>query len=262
LTKKIVDDFELDYVYVFEQKIDHIFWQVGEYAMGLVKANELGAAADWLSRFLEIYDRSPELSYNLAKIYEQKNDLAKALRYAWRASELKDDYRDAYDLVGSIFFKMQDFNNSLRAYLRALDLNPTDAQAFYNLGCVCFSLGDLENAEAYWKQAIQFEQDVIKTVPEQKPSKDELKIAVTVRVRPISFESHKSMSLLYRQQDRRKEALAELEKALELRPNDAELCFEIGSFYLDSKEREKAGFFFDKYISLGGEEAKVKKILQ
>jgi tetratricopeptide (TPR) repeat protein len=262
LTKKIVDDIELQYVYVFEQKIDYILWQAGEYAMGLVRANELGAAADWLSRFLEIFDLAPELNYNLAKIYEQKKDLAKALRYAWRARELKDDYRDACDLVGSIFFKMQDFENSFRAYLRALELNPSDAQACYNLGCVCFSRGDLENAEVYWKQAIQFEKDAGKDVPERKTSRDELKIAVTVKVRPISFESHKSLSLLYRQQDRRKEALAELEKALELRPNEAELCFETGSLYLALKERDTASHFFDRYIALGGDEAKVKKILQ
>ena len=262
LTKKIVDDIDLEYVYVFEQKIDYVLWQAGEYAMGLVRANELGMAADWLSRFLEIFDLTPELNYNLAKIYEQRNDLAKALRYAWRARELNDEYRDACDLAGSIFFKMQDFDNSFRAYLRALELNPTDAQACYNLGCVCLSRGDLENAEVYWKQAIQFEKDASKDVPERKTSRDELKISVTVRVRPISFESHKSLSLLYRQQGRRKEALAELEKALELRPNEAELCFETGRLCLALKERDKAGHFFDRYIALGGEEAKVKKILQ
>jgi tetratricopeptide (TPR) repeat protein len=262
LTKRIVDDVELEYVYVFERKIDYVLWQVGEYAMGLVRANELGAAADWLSRFIEIYGLTPELNYNLAKIYEQKNDLVKALRYAWRAKELKDDYRDAFDLVGSIFFKMQDFDNALRAYLRALDLNPTDAQAFYNLGCVSFSRGDLENAEAYWKKAIQFEQDVTKAGPERRSSRDELKVSVTVRVRPISFESHKSLGRLYRQQDRKKEALAELGKALELRPNEADLCFEIGSLYLELGQRDRAGAHFERYISLGGDEVKVKKIRQ
>jgi tetratricopeptide (TPR) repeat protein len=262
LTKNVVDVVDLEYVYVFEQKIDYVIWQVGEYAMDRVRANELGAAADWLSRFLEIFDLTPELNYNLAKICEQENQLARALRYAWRARELKGEYRDAHDLVGSIFFKMRDFDNSMRAYLRALDPNPTDAQAFYNLGCVSFSRGDLENAEAYWNQAIRFEQDVAEGSSEQESSKNELKVSVTVRVRPISFESHKSLSLLYRQQDRKKEALAELEKALELRPNEAELCFEIGGLYLDLLERDKAGPFFERYIALGGEEARVKKILQ
>gem|GEM_PF-1687021 len=260
LTKNIVDTVELEYVYVFEENVDYVFWQVGEFATALVRTNELGVAAAWLRRFLEIYDRSPELNYNLAKIYEQRNDLSEALRYAWRAKELKNDYRDAHDLAGSIFFKMQDFNNSFKSYLRALDLNPNDALSYYNLGCVCFSLGDLGNAEAYWKQAIQFDQEVGKADAEEKSTKDALSVAVTIRVSPISFESHKSLSRLYRQQNRKKEALAELEKALELRPNDADVHYEIGSIYLDLGEKDKAGFFFDKYISLGGEEAKVKKI--
>lgn len=262
LSKNVVETFDLKYIYIFEQKIGYVLWQATEYVMDLIRSNKLAEAADWLSRFLEIFDRTPELNYNLAKIYEHRNNLSRALRYAWRAKELKNDYRDAYDLVGNIFFKMQDFDNSYRAYLKALDLNPTDAQACLNLGCVSFSMRDLVQAEAYWKQAIQFEQDVTEGPPEQKTSKNELKVGMTVKVRPISFESHKYLSLLYRKQDRNREALVELEKALELRPNETELCFEIGSLYLDLMERDKAIIFFDRYLTLGGEEAKVKKILQ
>jgi tetratricopeptide (TPR) repeat protein len=262
LSKKLVDVVDLKYIYIFEQKIGYVLWQAKEIVMDLIRSNKLAEAADWLSRFLEIFDRTPELNYNLAKIYEHRNNLSRALRYAWRAKELKGDYRDAHDLVGSIFFKMQDFDNSYRAYLKALDLNPTDAQACFNLGCVCFSMRDLVQAEAYWKQAIQFEQDVTEGRSEQKPSKNELNVGLTVKVRTISFESHKYLSLLYRKQDRNREALVELEKALELRPNEAELCFEIGSLYLDLMERDKAVIFFNRYLALGGEEAKVKKILQ
>jgi len=262
LSKNFVDAVELKYIYIFEQKISYVLWQAKEYVMDLIRANKLAEAADWLSRFLEIFDMTPELNYNLAKIYEHRNNLSRALRYAWRAKELNDDYRDAHDLIGSIFFKMQDFDNSYMAYRKALDLNPSDAQACYNLGLVCFSMRDLEKAEAYWKQAIRFEQELTDGPSEQKPSKNELNVGLTIKVKPISFESHKNLSLLYRKQDRNGEALAELEKALELRPNDAELCFEIGRFYLELMDRDKAVLFFDKYLALGGEEAKVKKILQ
>ena len=261
ITKNMVDKVDLEYKYVFKYDINHIISVMNESALSLLRSGHLGKAIGLIRIFLEIHDLSPDLNYNLANFYRMNNDLGKAIKYAWRVTELKKDFRDAYDLVGNIFFKLEDYENAIVAYQKVIDIGPKDAVGYYNLGCVYSAMEDLDNAEQNWKNAISREK--VRKVKKEKALEDELTRTVTVFKASVSAKAHDGLGRLYLQRNQSEKALEHFEKAVEIEPGKPELYYEIGKIYLNQKNTKKAIYSFERYLYLGGkEEEKVKEILE
>jgi tetratricopeptide (TPR) repeat protein len=262
LTKDFVDEVDLKYKYVFRENINSVVKKINQYALTLVRSGQLNRAVKVIKSFLEINDTSPELNYNLAQLYNILNVLKEALKYAWRAIELKNDYRDAYDLAANTFFKMEDCENSIKAYEEVISIDPKDAMGYYNLGCAYLAAQNFPKAEENWKNAIQREKRIKRRNKEDQSSVDELDISLTVLKRPVSFEAHKSLGNLYLRQNLHEKALEEFKNAIALEPADPEPYYEIGKIYKDQKKATDAIEYFKKYLYLGGKkEQEVKEIL-
>lgn len=261
ITKNIVDKVDLEYKYVFKSDINHIISVMNETALYLLKSGHLGKAIRLIRIFLKIHDLSPDLNYNLAHFYSMNNDLGKAIKYAWRVTELKKNFRDAYDLVGNIFFRLEDYENAIVAFQKVIDIGPKDALSYYNLGCVYSAMEDLDNAEESWKNAISREK--VRKVKKEKTLEDELTRTVTVFKASVSAKAHDGLGRLYLQRNQSETALEHFEKAVEIEPGKPELYYEIGKIYLNQKNTKKAIYSFERYLYLGGkEEKKVKEILE
>ncbi|MBA7662826.1 Beta-barrel assembly-enhancing protease [subsurface metagenome] len=261
ITKNMVDKVDLEYKYIFKSDINHIISVMNETALSLLRSGHLGKAIRLIRIFLEIHDLSPDLNYNLANFYRMNNDLGKAIKYAWRVTELKKDFRDAYDLVGNIFFRLEDYENAIVAYQKVIDIGPKDAVGYYNLGCVYSAMEDLDNAEESWKNAISREK--VRKVKKEKALEDELTRTVTVFKASVSAKAHDGLGRLYLQQNQSEKALEHFEKAVEIEPGKPELYYEIGKICLNQKNTKKAIYSFERYLYLGGkEEKKVKEILE
>jgi len=87
----------------------------------------LAEAAQALRNFLDLYDLSPSLNYNLAQLDNSMERWPEALRYGLRGIELQKNPRVAHDLVGNVLFKIRALEDSAVFYRRAL--------AYHNLGC-------------------------------------------------------------------------------------------------------------------------------
>lgn len=262
ITKNIVDKADLEYKYVFKSDINHVISVMNGTALSLLKSGHLGKAIGLIRVFLEIHDLSPDLNYNLANFYRMNNDLGKAIKYAWRTTELKKDFRDAHDLVGNIFFRLEDYENAIIAYRKVMDIGPRDGLGYYNLGCVYSAMGDFANAEESWKNAISREK-VRKVKTKEKTSEDELTRTVTVFKASVAAKAHDGLGRLYLQRNQSEKALEHFEKAIEIEPGKPDLYYEIGKIYLDQKNTKKAISAFERYLYLGGkEEKKVKEILE
>lgn len=262
LSKDFIDKVSLKYKYSFKTDMNQVISYINEYTLALVRLGKLNEATSFLRSFFEIYDLSPALNYNLGHLYNMHNLLGEALKAAWKAVELKKDYKDAYDLVGSIFFKMLDFENSLRFYKKVIQIDPKDAMGYYNLGLVHSVMKDFAKAEENWKKAIDYEKLIKEKKEKRKIPEDDLDLSLIVKARPVSFEAHKSLGNLYIKQDKKAKALEEFKKAIELEPADPEPYYEIGKIYYQQKDTEKATFYFDKYLYLGGKKEKVEEILK
>jgi len=262
ITKDMVDKVDLEYKYVFRSDINHIISVMNETALSLLKSGHLGKAIGLIRVFLEIHDLSPDLNYNLANFYRMNNDWGKAIKYAWRTTELKKDFRDAYDLVGNIFFRLEDYENAIIAYQKVMDIGPRDALGYYNLGCVYSAMEDLDKAEESWKNAISREK-ARKVKTKEKASGDELTRTVTVFKASVAAKAHDGLGRLYLQRNQSEKALEHFEKAVEIEPGKPDLYYEIGKIYLEQKNTKKAIYSFERYLYLGGKEEKeVKEILE
>jgi len=263
LSKELADSVQLKYKYVFATNIKTVAKYINRSAISLVQSGRLHEAMQVLRSFLSLNNLFPELNYNLAQLSNITGALGEALEYAWRATQLKPDYRDAYDLLGNIFFKAGDFNSSLGAYDKALQIDPKDSMAHFNMACVYSMMNDLSRAEEHFRQAIQYEDRVPGEKKKDKISKDELDVYLVVQNTPISFEAHKALGKIYLQQNQRDKALKEFENAIALEPSDPESYYEAGKILLDQKNISKAVIYFEKYLYLGGKKGnEVQELLK
>jgi tetratricopeptide (TPR) repeat protein len=212
--------------------------------------------------FIKIHENSPTIYYNLGQLDNSLDLNAEALEYGIKAVELKKDYRDAYDLVGNVCFKIGDFEDSIKFYKEAVRLDTKDPLSYYNLGCACNELDDIENAERNWLEAIRLENASPAGGDTSGAKTDEIKIAVQVKVEPISTPACQSLAYLYSKQGKKENALAYFKKAIEFNPRTPIPYFEIGKLYFEQNEMGKAQEYFKKYLSLGGDEAKVKPFMK
>ena len=177
-------------------------------------------------------------------------------------------FLEAYDLLGNIYFKEKDYHRSILAFRKVIEINPEDAMGHYNLGCAYSALKDWENAEKEWKQAVKSEKESTRIQEREKISNDQLEISLIVLKRPVSFRAHKSLGKLYLVKNLPDEAVKEFEVAIELEPGDPEPYYELGKIYqakseANKKYNEKAIFYYEKYLYLGGKkEAEVKQSLK
>jgi tetratricopeptide (TPR) repeat protein len=259
LTKDFVEHRPLRYRYVFLEDPALVAKTANDYCLQLIKSGEIAEAAEWVRRFVELYEKSPTLFYNLGQLYNTLNRAEGALRYAWKAVELKDDYPDAYDLIGGALYKIKDFASAIPFYKKAVFLDPKNPLGYYNLGLAYNQAGKLAEAMENWRSAVEKEKAKSARGGAARGG-DALKIALDVYVDPISYNALRMMGQAYMRLGQNMTAIQSYEQAIVLKPKGLEAYLELGSVYWSLKERPKAEEYFKKYIELGGDERKITEI--
>jgi len=261
LTKNISERPSLKYTYSFETNIASVTNLINNAALTLLRKGQLDDAIVMTESFLEVHGVSPELNYNLAHFYNIKNNLDNALKYAWNAVELKENFKDAYDLIGNIFFKMEDFDNSIKAYRRVIAIDSKDAMSHYNLGCVFSAKGEADKAEESWLNAIRYEQSK-RIKNRDEISDDELSFSLVVVGGRVAVKSYTALGHLYKNRKMWEKSLEQFQLALESEPNRSELHYEIGKIHIERGNIPEAKKSLEKYVYFGGaKEQEVRRLL-
>jgi len=262
LSRAFIEEMEPTFKHRNETDMDFVLDTVIRSVSSLVRLGELNSAIGLINKFLEVNDHWAGLDYNLALVYNMKDERLNALKHAWIASSIKKNFRDAHDLVGNVYFKLEEYDFALRSYKRVIEIDKTDAMGYYNLGCTYSAIGDDAKAEENWKRAIHFE--VIKAKEgADEISDDELRASLVVVGRQVIFNSRMSLGFMYGNQKKWDQALEQFLMALEVDADRAELHYELGKVYLKKHDIEKAKKHFEKYLYLGGDKAKdVQKLLE
>lgn len=254
------DDFMMDrdarYVHVFHNDAAKIADEVNRSAISMIREGKDGAAWLQLTSFAEIYRLSPTIYYNIALLAKNRGLYGEALRWASKAVELKSDYKEGHDLIGNVLYHLGDFGASIRSYNRALQIDSADPLSHFNLGCAFEGLRDNESAERSWREAVRVD-------GRPRPLKDEdhseaTRISLEVNVESVSAMSYRSLAYLMLKQGRRDEAQAMFLAAIAANPRMPEPYWEVGRLWQERKNPVKAKLYFDKYIALGGDAARVK----
>lgn len=261
ITKNISERPSMKYKYSFESDIAFVTNLINSAAMTLLKKGQLDDAITMTERFLEIYEASPDLNYNLGHYYNMKNDLDNALKYAWNAMELKENFKDAYDLIGNIFFKIGDFESSIKAYSKVIAIDPKDPMSHYNMGCVFSAKGEEQKAEKSWLNALRYEEST-RIKNRDEISDGELSFSLVVVGGRVAYKAYTALGHLYKNQRKWDKALEEFKLALELEPNRSDLHYEIGKIYIEMNNIPEAKKSLEKYIYFGGsKEQEVRQLL-
>ena len=256
----VAERFGVRYFFAFDRNPAEVAEKVNGHAMNLIKGGQVADAARWLQSFVEIYEGSPTIAYNLGQLYNTLGATARAGAYGMKAVELKRDYKEANDLTANVLFKIGDFENAVKFYQDAVRLDASDPLSYFNLGCAYSELGDFEKAEESWLTALRLEGTLPSVEGAPAAKKSELEIDVNVRVEPVSALAWQSLGSLYARQGKTDEALALFLKAIELNPRAQPLYLEAGKIFLEKGDAAKAKEYFDTYLALGGDEAKVKAL--
>lgn len=262
LSRAFIEEMQPEFKHRIETDMDFVLDTINRSVASLVRLGELNSAIGLINKFLEVNDHWPGLDYNLALVYNMKDESLNALKHAWIASSIKKNFRDAHDLVGNVYFKLEEYDLALLAYKRVIKIDKRDAMGYYNLGCTYAAMGDDAKAEDNWKRAIHFEIINDKEGTDEI-SKDELRASLVVVGRQVVFNSRMSLGLLYVNQKKWDKALEQFQMALELDTDRAELHYELGKVYLEKNDIEKAKKHFEEYLYLGGEKDKdVQELLE
>ncbi|MFB0564293.1 MAG: tetratricopeptide repeat protein [Candidatus Aminicenantaceae bacterium] len=226
---------------------------------GFLKQLERGMldeSIEILEKAFYIDEQSFVVNHNLAILYFDTGDFKKAETFCARALWFNENHLGSHDLMGNIYFHQKEHDRALKEFKRILKIDEWDANTHYNLGAVYHELNDWTKAEQEWKKAIECEKKNMKTAREQDFTEKGLEYSVTVRKRPVSFLSHKSLGKLYLHLGLVGKAAAEYESAIDLKPNESEPYLDLGKIYYKMGKKKKAVICLEKYLYLGGEREK------
>jgi predicted O-linked N-acetylglucosamine transferase (SPINDLY family) len=116
------------------------------------------------SREIEVLEQAhgidptdPRLTLRLAHLYQESFDPTPALKWAMATVRLKEDFWEAYLLLGTVLQRLDRLPEALEVYKSLLFVWPKDGRVNRNLGMLCLRLGLNSEAVRYFKRAAEVE---------------------------------------------------------------------------------------------------------
>jgi tetratricopeptide (TPR) repeat protein len=207
------------------------------YLLGFVLHRENKA-----NESLEIYTKAAALKTPMGedlKIvglnYVLLNDYANAIKWLDKAVELDPRNKDAWYYLGRAYYSRGLLPESRRAFLTVLDLDPRDARAENNLGLILESEAKPAEALEAYSHAIEWQAGSAQR----------------------SEQPYLNLGSLLLELERAGEAIAPLEKAVELGPDNASCRLKLGTAYLRANRLLEAQRELEKAERLQPENAAI-----
>jgi len=180
-------------------------------------------ALGYYNSTIEIEERYFMAYNNRGLIYQAKGDTARAILDYNKAIQLKR-YPKAYINKGVILFQQGNNFRAIEAFKQGIELDESYALAWFNLGSVYYRIGKLDLALESFNHAERLEYKHI--------------YLFLLRAD------------LYNSKGMEKEALQELEKCLEIYPNNEDGLIELGKLYIRTGKMKEAFLQINKTIDL------------
>jgi superkiller protein 3 len=174
----------------------------------------------------------PETLYELGLLFKNYDRKLEAIAFLEEAVYRKDDYAQAYYVLGTLYEFEQD-EMALEAFKKAVSLKPNFWQAYISQGRVHDRLGNLNEALAAYNQALE-------VIPENISK----------------YFVHSQRGEIYQKLNHWQEAAAALEKASQLKPYDGETLLKLGFVYGELNRHQDAIVTFHRAIQLSPNNAK------
>ncbi|MFM6454654.1 MAG: glycoside hydrolase family 99-like domain-containing protein [Planktothrix sp.] len=222
--------------------------------------HNLGDALLKLQRWDEAvvaYQKAIELNPEFSWSY---NNLGDALRTLERWDEVAEAYRKAIELkgdfalshhnLGDVLVRKEAWEGAIAAYQKAIELDPNFVWSHYNLAASFEQLGQ-------WDEAVEAYRQALKIQPDLPNLEEKLNQALHQEVKG---KLEQALSYYRQTIENDPTDIESYQKALEIKPDDAELYLGLGNAWIAKGEVEKAIPAYQSAIRInpGLNEAKFK----
>jgi len=199
-------------------------------ARALAGRKNLGEATDLMKKAVEIEPDNPDAFYHLGLIYERGQQVRDAIESFSRSIEKGNRSADAYEHLGLSLMVENRFQEAVKALRKASELDPKRARIWAEVGDAEQQAGDLESAIRDFQRALSQDPNLpsvwtkLGIAYKDKDCRgcrtkaiDALQRAT--RVDPGDALAHHELGYMFKDDGRRRDAIAEFRRYLELRPD-------------------------------------------
>ena len=220
-------------------------------ARAMAGRKNLAEAIDTMKKAVEIEPENAEYLFHLGLIYEQGQQVQDAVEAFTHAIEKSAKNADAFEHLGLNLMVENRFNEAVAAFKKAADLDPRRARLWAEVGDAEQQVGDVDGAIRDFQKALAQDSNLVGVwtklgiAYKDKDCKgcrtkalDALKRAT--HVDPADATAHHELGYMYKDDGRRKEAIAEFRRYLELRPDAGDLSTVQDDIYYLQEESRRA----------------------
>jgi tetratricopeptide (TPR) repeat protein len=190
--------------------------------------------------------------------YVLLNDYVNAIRWLEKAVEFDPKNKDAWYYLGRAYYSRSLLPESRRAFLTVLDLDPRDAKAENNLGLILESEAKPEQALEAYRKAIEWQAGSAHRSEQPYLNLGNLLLELdrageaiaplekAVELGPDNGSCHLKLGTAYLRTNRLPEAQRELENAERLEPENAAIHYQLARFYKQIHQMDKAKVEFQR----------------
>lgn len=218
-------------------------------ARALAGRRNLSEAVDTMKKAVEIDPDNGPYLYQLGLIYEQGQQIQDAVDAFTRAIEKDKTNADAYEHLGTNLMVENRFPEAVTAFKKAGELDPKRARVWAEMGDAEQQTGDVDGAIRDFQKALAQDANLVGVwtrlgiAYKDKDCKgcrskalDALRKAT--HVDPTDATAHHELGYMYKDDGKRKDAIAEFRRYLELRPDAGDLStVQDDIYYLQEESR-------------------------
>jgi protein O-GlcNAc transferase len=110
-----------------------------------------------LEEAFELEPTNSTIAFRLSCVHQACFDPSPALQWAMRAVQLKEDYWEAYMILGTVLQRLERLDEAVQVYHSLLLVWPNDGKINRNLGVLCLRLGLNRESIRYFTRALEVE---------------------------------------------------------------------------------------------------------
>ena len=237
-----------------------------KYLMERGKPADSAEAEAYLSyRAGEFDSKNPLHQLYSGSDYYNDGNFDAAISAYRRAIELKPDYAEAYNNIGTVFDYQGDFGAAIEMFEKTVYLNPDPAEAFYNMGVAHGDKVDLDAAIVAYRKAIELKPTYAEAhynLGNALSDKGNFPAAAeafrnAINLKPDWVSAHYNLGVTLFKQCDYNAAITCLEKAIELKSNLPEAFVYIGEALFKKRKFNAAVVAFRKAIELEPSDAEL-----
>ena len=174
------------------------------------------AALQEILKSIKLNSKVPEVHMLTGLIYTGRRDLLKALKHYRMAIELKPDYYEAKNNLGTVYLSLSMWNKAIEVFteLTGKDEYRTPAMGYNNLGWAYYNLGKIKLAQKNFITSTQ--------------------------LNPRLCPPHNNVGMIYLKLNDLERAIRSLKAVIEQCPQYAEPHLHLGRVYMQKSDQQNA----------------------